>query len=121
MAECVSVTMFLLAGSLGTYMMLLGAYAVSVQGVCYLGIMLLVGFMFMVILCLAVHVCHGGRLLVSLSDIGYAGPVVVFCVLCVCCGWLGLACFCYGMAKSVLAVDCSMNASVFCFFFLLAW
>ena len=42
MASCTSVTMLMLSGSLGSYMMLLGAYSLSVQGAVFLGVMLTV-------------------------------------------------------------------------------
>merc|ERR1712072_1292878 len=107
-AECTSVVMFMLSGSLASYMMLIGAFSLSVHGVVFLGVMLLVGVLFMGILCIvASWSCTSSRPLVALSDVGYAGTVVIVSVGCVCCGWLGLAFLWYGMAKCILAVDSS--------------
>merc|ERR1712217_622030 len=99
--------------------MLIGAYSLSVLSVVYLGVMLIVGVLFMVILSVIVSMsCTQSRFLLALSDIMYAGTVVIVCVGCISCGWLGLAFIWYGIAKSVLAVDSCMSVPVFFFFFI---
>ena len=60
MASCTSVTMLMLSGSLGSYMMLLGAYSLSVQGAVFLGVMHTVnGAVIVVVVAASQSLVHG--------------------------------------------------------------